>query len=164
MLCVSRCKGTGVEVMFTHVSFYTRFVHDFVEVICCDARLDFSRCDVQDFSCVAADFAHGILLFLIEDSDFVLADEDLQSVDQPCARLLTEHALSYLLALRDSIMRIIRMSDSLRYRSSRTKRIHRPQWACKRICRERIIVPICIWLRNDFWCKDGGEHTVCGLM
>lgn len=52
-------------------------MYDFVDVISCDARLDFSRGDIEDFSRVAADFAHGVLFLLVQDRDFPLPNEDL---------------------------------------------------------------------------------------
>lgn len=61
----------------SHVSFNASFVHDLVNVVGRHTRLSSSGSKIQDFTGESADFAHALLLSLVEDGDLVPANEDL---------------------------------------------------------------------------------------
>ena len=53
----------------TYVSFDTLSVDHLVNVVRCDARLDFSRRDIKDFPSQAANLPHTCLLLFVQTND-----------------------------------------------------------------------------------------------
>jgi hypothetical protein len=53
-------------------------MHDFVDVIGCHARPNFSRSNIENFSSKPADLSHTGLLFLVENFDLITLYDHLQ--------------------------------------------------------------------------------------
>lgn len=102
----------------SYVSFYAGVVADFVEVVCCYSRFDLAGYGVENFARETADFPHGILPCLVEDSDLVAA----------------EHFI-----LRIAIFRPRGLDNVLGYRPSRGKRVDGSQRSCEFEGRERVV-------------------------
>lgn len=54
-------------------------MHDLIDVVGRDARLDFSRGDVEDFPSEATDLSHALLLFFVEHLQPVPLHDVLQN-------------------------------------------------------------------------------------
>ncbi len=93
-----------------YVSFYASVVADFVEVVCCYSRFDLAGYGVENFARETANFSHGILACLVEDSDLVAP----------------QHFI-----FRIAIFRPRRLDDVLGYRPPWGKRVDRPQRSCE---------------------------------
>lgn len=76
-LYTSSVHVTGSRISSTDISLQARLVYNLIEIVGRDTRLRLSRNNIQDLSCQAADFAHPILLFLVQNRDVVSADEFL---------------------------------------------------------------------------------------
>jgi hypothetical protein len=115
-------------------------MHNLVNVVGCDTRLQFPGSGIQDLTGETANFAHSLLLLLIENGDIV-----------------TAHNL--LLGARDTIAGVVRVGDRLGDCSLGGQRIDGPQGTCVGERRVRIVsAGGWIWFRNYFRRKDIGEE------
>ena len=87
-------------------------MHDLVDLVCRDARLDGSRSNVKYFSCESAYFAHALNALLIQYIDFVS---------------------SYIWIVWYAVLRPLRMWYRLRYISLFCQRVDRSQGARVRV-------------------------------
>ena len=136
----------SVDRRTSHVSLHAGIVDNFVNAISSHARLHLSRSNVDHFSSHPTNFPHGILLLGIEDCDLVPANKNL---------LGSGHA----------IFGIVGVGYSFGYCSSRRERIHRPQRASIRVCRERIVLAgRFINVRHNLWREEVVEQITLRLM
>jgi len=133
-------------VASTYVALQRSLVHDPVDLVGRNARLNGSRSDVQYFSPKSASLTHTVLLLLGENSYAIPPSEDLSKHQhtRSLLRRISWHK-THLLALRYSCNSIIRLPYLIRDSSARTERVHRSQAAGKRVRRERVEMAICVW-------------------
>lgn len=71
---------------------------DLINVVGSDSRLEGGSGDVEDFTSQAADFAHALLLCLVQDRDLVPADKDLLRVGNAIVCVIGAHNVVWQLA------------------------------------------------------------------